>query len=112
MNLYNFHEAPDKLDHFNKKHDIVPALAIEHGLETGDWNEKVIAKDSQTSYQYAYYKIAGKFKLGEPAIARDAEYSFIYARDILKSRFILGEKQIAKDRICARKYNKLFGTQL
>jgi hypothetical protein len=95
INLYDLHDAPHKLNHFDIKHTLSPELAWEHGLATRDWDEKLLAKDAEISYDYAKTILRDRFKLGEPIIAKNGYIAYKYARDILKDRFKEAEPAIA-----------------
>jgi hypothetical protein len=66
--------------------------------------EKLIAKDSKYSYQYAKEIIKGRFEAGEATIAKEAHESFFYALEVLKGRFELGEMAISKSGSYSRQY--------
>lgn len=129
MNIFDLHDEPHKLGHYGRRHTLVPELVWEHGEQTGEWNENVIAKypvlaydyavriikrrfsegesaiakDENCSYRYANF-LKKPFKLGEPAIAKSSAYSVQYAMYVLKDRFPEGEAAIAKDAFWSETY--------
>lgn len=94
--LYDLHDTPEKLDHYSKKHTVVPSLAWGVGANTGVWHEEALSKNGFLAYRYARDILNGPFKMGEPAIAKDPHNSFNYAQNILNGPFKLGEPAIAK----------------
>jgi hypothetical protein len=104
INLYNLHHTPENLDHYDQRLERVPKLAWEHGLETKQWNEKVLAKDPFLAFEYAHCILRDPFELGEPAIAKSSAYSVQYAMHVLKDRFPKGEEAISKDAFWSETY--------
>jgi hypothetical protein len=68
--------------------------------------ERVIARDTQSSYRYAMDFVGAKFPEGEQAIANDPVKSLNYARKA-KSRITCAEDKIAKNEDLARLYGDL-----
>ena len=66
--------------------------------------EEIIARDVQTSFEYARQVIKGPFELGEPAIASDARLASYYALNIINGPFELGEPAIASNASTAYQY--------
>lgn len=136
IDIFDLHSDPSKLLHGDAPHEVSPTHACKHGRKTKEWNEKVLAKDAETAYSYAYHVLGDRFKLGEPAIVKDRNsalayatyvlkgrfpeaeaklaldsfFSFYYATEALKGRFIEGEKAISRNDDYARAYNKRYGT--
>lgn len=104
MNIYALHDTPENLDHYDQRLEHVPKLAWEHGNETDQWNEKVLAKDPWISFEYAHCILHGPFELGEPAIAKSGTYSAQYALHVLKDKFPKGEEAISKDAFWSETY--------
>lgn len=95
IDIFDLHSDPSKLLHGDAPHEVSPTHAYEHGRKTKEWNEKVLAKDAEISYDYAKTILRDRFKLGEPIIAKDGYIAYKYARDILKDRFKEAEPAIA-----------------
>jgi len=93
IDLYKLHDNAEKLDHFNNKHNISAKHAWMHGLETKQWNEKVLAKDAHIASMYATNFLKRRFELAEPIIAKQPLLAYTYCRTVAKERVPAFEKE-------------------
>lgn len=93
MDFYKLHDNAEKLDHFSNKHTVSALHAWEHGQETGEWNEKALAKDPTIAYDYARNILKSRFILAEPNIAKYPELAYGYSRFVAKERVPAFERE-------------------
>ena len=92
-----------------KAHRIVDIL-----LEDEDFDMEGYALAALTpteAYHLARKRRSLRPKL-EPVIAQDAETSVYYAQFVIGKPFPAGEPAIVRNRLCAARYNNVFGTTL
>jgi hypothetical protein len=93
MDLYKLHDNAEQLDHFSNKHNISALHAWMYGLETKQWNEKILAKDARIASMYATNFLKRRFELAEPVMAKHPLVAYDYCRVVAKGRVPAFEKE-------------------
>jgi hypothetical protein len=110
MNLYNLHNNPESLDHYDVSSELVPDLFWQkywYSLNELKKREQYIATSARYSYLYAEKILKGPFKLGETAISENAQTSYLYAKHVLKGPFKAGEHAISENAHTSNRYAKV-----
>ena len=108
INLFKLHSNPEKLYGYQEAITQVPRLAWELvPPKQKDELKSLWLRDPRYAYDYARYRLKGRWPEAEPVIAQDANLSYSYATYVLKSRFPEGEAAIATDLNWAERYARL-----